>query len=302
MLLALHRAARTVGFLLAASATVFVNASLTLTLTLCPQANNTSLPCLNDTNQANTTYLARYDATYYNFSNLNISYIQDLPPSARTIDLSYNNIAQISCKIPASLTVLNLSHNALQTNWIQTPLTISSLDISYNEGGLPWIHDVMWGTYLPNLYRLTFRGNNLTTLRLGYDNFPSYSLAFLDLNDNPNVMLSVDSFAYGRLYYGGVSLDLQTSSYNATLATCAGNANFVQSFYSAQTSVGPPKCVYLCYWGYSINTPASYEDPGKQAFHFILVGVGSCAILFVLASLAMRFAVKWQERYVVYLR
>ncbi|KAH9079910.1 hypothetical protein Ae201684P_007618 [Aphanomyces euteiches] len=250
MLLALHRAARTVGFLLAASATVFVNASLTLTLTLCPQANNTSLPCLNDTNQANTTYLARYDATYYNFSNLNISYIQDLPPSARTIDLSYNNIAQISCKIPASLTVLNLSHNALQTNWIQTPLTISSLD----------------------------------------------------LNDNPNVMLSVDSFAYGRLYYGGVSLDLQTSSYNATLATCAGNANFVQSFYSAQTSVGPPKCVYLCYWGYSINTPASYEDPGKQAFHFILVGVGSCAILFVLASLAMRFAVKWQERYVVYLR
>ncbi|CAK4411913.1 unnamed protein product, partial [Aphanomyces euteiches] len=156
----------------------------------------------------------------------------------------------------------------------------------------------MWGTYLPNLYRLTFRGNNLTTLRLGYDNFPSYSLAFLDLNDNPNVMLSVDSFAYGRLYYGGVSLDLQTSSYNATLATCAGNANFVQSFYSAQTSVGPPKCVYLCYWGYSINTPASYEDPGKQAFHFILVGVGSCAILFVLASLAMRFAVKWQERYV----
>ncbi|KAH9105468.1 hypothetical protein LEN26_014758 [Aphanomyces euteiches] len=144
------------------------------------------LPCLYDTVQGNTTILpVQTNSTIYNLSNLNISFIQDLPPNAQIMyvsmvrDLSFNNISKVSCRIPSSLSFLNLSHNALQSNWIQTPLTVSTLDISYNQGGLSWIQNVRWGDYLPKLKRLFFRGNNVMNLRLNYDNFPMYPLEVL---------------------------------------------------------------------------------------------------------------------------
>ncbi|KAH9079931.1 hypothetical protein Ae201684P_007639 [Aphanomyces euteiches] len=49
-----------------------------------------------------------------------------LPPSATSIDLSFNQINAISCPIPNSLNFLNVSHNALLNRWIQTPLTVQT--------------------------------------------------------------------------------------------------------------------------------------------------------------------------------
>ncbi|CAK4640178.1 unnamed protein product [Aphanomyces euteiches] len=95
--------------------------------------------------------------------------------------------------MPSSLYFLNISHNTLQKNWIQTPLTVSVLDVSYNEGGMAWMPNVLWGVYLPKLSRLVFRGNQLDSLELSYNNFPMTPLAYLDLSDNPNLILSVDS-------------------------------------------------------------------------------------------------------------
>ncbi|KAG9412183.1 hypothetical protein AC1031_015118 [Aphanomyces cochlioides] len=248
-----------ISLLLAAASAGVAQASFILTL--CWSSENVQVPCLNDTIQSHTTFLpVQNNSSTYNFSNLNISWIQALPPSATSIDLSLNQINDISCPIPSSLNFLNLSHNALLGRWIQTPLTVQTLDVSYNLGGLPWIQNLLWGVYLPKLQRLYFRGNNLAQLSLSYDNFPMYPLNALDLNDNPNLVLTVDSSVYNRLYYGNVKLSLISTSYNATLTICGQNPNYVRPITSStpypvafNASTSQPielQMVYVCYRGY----------------------------------------------------
>ncbi|KAG9399847.1 hypothetical protein AC1031_011266 [Aphanomyces cochlioides] len=74
----------------------------------------------------------------YNFSHLHISTVENLPADAKYVDLSYNQISEISQGIPPSVAFLNLSHNALQTRWLQITISATTVDISYNQGGLPW--------------------------------------------------------------------------------------------------------------------------------------------------------------------
>ncbi|KAH9149700.1 hypothetical protein AeRB84_007303 [Aphanomyces euteiches] len=202
-------------------------------------------------------------------------------------DLSFNQINEVTVQVPTSLNLLNLSHNALLNRWLQTPLPVQTLDVSYSHGGLPWIQTLPWEVYLPKLLRLYFRGNNLSQLSLSYANFPMYPFNALDLNDNPNVLLTVNSSVYNRFNYGN-------------------NTNFVRrisstaSFQEVYSAMNRTTAVYVCYWGY-IDT--SY-NPGKiDAFNNILVAlsIGTSGILLVWIVLRM-FAAKWRERYQLYAR
>ncbi|KAH9111871.1 hypothetical protein LEN26_003048 [Aphanomyces euteiches] len=126
-----------------------------ISLTTCTSLQGVAIPCLNDTTKGNLTNLESSSNQTYNFSNLNITAIQDLPPDAKYVDLSYNQISEISRGLPSTLSFLNLSHNALLGNWTKTPLEVSTLDVSYNEGGLPWISDNMtWPKFLSKVARL----------------------------------------------------------------------------------------------------------------------------------------------------
>ncbi|KAH9098875.1 hypothetical protein LEN26_016558 [Aphanomyces euteiches] len=289
-------------------------AQASFVLTLCWNSINVQVPCLNDTIQGNTTFLPvqKYSSSY-NFSNLNISFIQALPPSATSIDLSYNQINAISCPIPNSLNFLNLSHNALLNRWIQTPLTVQTLDVSYNQGGLPWIQNLLWGVYLPKLQHLYFRGNNLAQLSLSYDNFPMYPLNALDLNDNPNLVLTVDSSVYSRLGYGNVKLSLLSTSYNATLNICGQNPNYVRPVTSSTPypvasngSTSQPielQMVYVCYRGYyDYSYTYSYQRERDIIKNVLSVLAASIFGLIVVYRLWRIIITKWRERYQLYSR
>ncbi|KAF0725113.1 hypothetical protein Ae201684_016344 [Aphanomyces euteiches] len=302
-----------IRLLLAAAASASV-AQASFILTLCWNSNNVQVPCLNDTIQGNTTFLSvqKYSSSY-NFSNLNISFIQALPPSATSIDLSFNQINAISCPIPNSLNFLNVSHNALLNRWIQTPLTVQTLDVSYNQGGLPWIQNLLWGVYLPKLQHLYFRGNNLAQLSLSYDNFPMYPLNALDLNDNPNLVLTIDSSVYSRLGYGNVKLSLISTSYNATLSICGQNPNYVRPVTSSTPypvasngSTSQPielQTVYVCYRGYyDYSYTYSYQRDRDIIKNVLSVLAASIFGLIVVYRLWRIIITKWQERYQLYSR
>ncbi|CAK4660589.1 unnamed protein product [Aphanomyces euteiches] len=219
-------------------------------------------------------------------------------------DLSFNQISEVTSSNFAQSSEFN--YNALLNRWLQTPLPVQILDVSYNQGGFPWIQTLPWEVYLPNLLRLYFRGNNLSQLSLLYANFPPYPFNALDLNDNPNVLLTVDSSLYNRFNYGNVKLALKSTSYNSPLNICGQNTNFVRrisstaSFQDVYSAMNRTTAVYVCYWGY-IDT--SY-NPGKiDAFNNILVAlsIGPSGILLVWIFLRM-FAAKWRERYQLYAR
>ncbi|KAF0725116.1 hypothetical protein Ae201684_016347 [Aphanomyces euteiches] len=278
-------------------------------LTLCSTSNNVQVPCLNDTIQGNTTFPpVQNNSSTYNFSNLNISSIQALPPSATSIDLSWNQIREIACPIPSSLNLLNLSHNALLNRWIQTLVTVQTLDVSYNLGGLPWNQNLLWA-YLPKLQRLYFRGNNLSQLALSYANFPPNPFNALDLNDNPSLLLTVDSSVYNRITSGGVKLALGSNSYNSALTICGQNSNFVRGITSSATDgdayptsnrVTGLQTVYICYWGYY----DSYDDKDSKntTFESIAVAFSICVASLVLLSFFWRLAVKCRDGYALYNR
>ncbi|KAG9412186.1 hypothetical protein AC1031_015121 [Aphanomyces cochlioides] len=294
-------------FLLAASAGI---AQASRILTLCSTSNNLQIPCLNDTIQGNTTFLSiQNNSSTYNFSNLNISSIQALPPSATSIDLSLNQIREISCPIPISLNLLNLSHNALMNRWIQTLVSVQTLDVSYNQGGLPWNPNLLWA-YLPKLQHLYFRGNNLSQLALSYANFPPYPFNALDLNDNPSLLLTVDSSVYNRITSGGVKLALESNSYNSALTICGQNSNFVRGItssaatdrdaYTTSNRATAIQTVYICYWGYY----DSYDDKDSKngTFESIALAFSLCVSGLVLLSFFWRLVIKCREGYALYSR
>ncbi|KAG9399839.1 hypothetical protein AC1031_011260 [Aphanomyces cochlioides] len=200
-----------------------------ITLTLCPA--DLSLPCLNDTTTGKTTNLQPGSNQSYNFSNLNISVIQDLPADAKYVDLPYNQISQVSRGIPASVTFLNLSHNTLQSNWIQTPLPMTTLDVSYNQGGLHWIQNVKWGESLTKLTRLIYRGNNLRNLKWGYDNFPAgqHPFSAMDLNGNPQLTIRMELITFAFMQ-NRFTLTADATSYNATLRICENHKEYIVQF------------------------------------------------------------------------
>ncbi|CAK4737655.1 unnamed protein product [Aphanomyces euteiches] len=53
------------------------------TLTLCPSSNGITVPCLNDTSSGNTTLLKLSSDQSYDFTNLSITAVQELPPDAQ---------------------------------------------------------------------------------------------------------------------------------------------------------------------------------------------------------------------------
>ncbi|KAG9410282.1 hypothetical protein AC1031_018317 [Aphanomyces cochlioides] len=284
-----------------------VNASLTLTQCWRQNGNDgSSVPCLNNTANGTITYFPLADNQSYSFANLNISDIQALPPDARWIDLSFNNLSQISSRIPPTLAFLNLSHNALRGQWIQTPLTVKTLDVSYNQGGLPWIQNVLWGISLPILNRLVFRGNNLTSIRWGYDNFPTLQLSAVDLTGNPITQAIVENSVNLRIG-NYVTLTMDPNSYYDALAAC-GNPNFIRQIDNlpvvylpngeAQYDKSVPHSrLFLC-----VPVPESPPDPNVSAMKIGLIVLSCVIFLMIVALIAMKLRAKWRDRYHVYLR
>ncbi|CAK4129037.1 unnamed protein product, partial [Aphanomyces euteiches] len=202
---------------------------------MCPTADSGgAVPCLLDLHKGTTTNLPQADMLKYSFVNLGITVIEELPPTAQSIDLSFNNIREVSCQIPPSLVLLNLSYNALEPLWIQTPLNVSTLDVSYTLRVLSWIGNVAWGKVLPSLNRLIFRGNRLTRLRLGSDNFPMTPLSELDLGDNANLLVTVDFRVFDRINHADFILTLDAASYGQSLTACGGNASYVRPLRSVK--------------------------------------------------------------------
>ncbi|KAG9399845.1 hypothetical protein AC1031_011264 [Aphanomyces cochlioides] len=190
-------------------------------LTTCTSLQGVAVPCLNDTVKGTMTNLDRSPNQTYNFSNLNITAIQDLPPDAKYVDLSYNQISEISRGIPSTLSFLNLSYNTLKANWTKIQLPVSTLDLSYNQGGLLWNGDYYWEMNVPQIVRLVFRGNQLGTLKWTTSNFPFFRsyLHALDLSDNPRLVVYGDSNVMDRIK-SNIALTADASSYDDTLKVC----------------------------------------------------------------------------------
>ncbi|CAK4306939.1 hypothetical protein Ae201684_016341 [Aphanomyces euteiches] len=221
-------------------------------------------------------------------------------------DLSYNIIREISTPMPSSLYFLNISHNTLQKNWIQTPLTVSVLDVSYNEGGMAWMPNVLWGVYLPKLSRLVFRGNQLDSLELSYNNFPMTPLAYLDLSDNPNLILSVDSAVWNRR--DSLVLTVKQTLYEKIVHICDAKHGMVYSMLLYAVQYLPEgNAIYdtpynradivtnVCFLGYTpppyIYT-TSYGDPSKAIFMQIILTVGLFSIGVLVAYFVGRRYIK----------
>ncbi|KAG9399855.1 hypothetical protein AC1031_011275 [Aphanomyces cochlioides] len=262
-----------------------------LTLTLCPSSNGVTVPCLNDTSSGNTMNLELSSEQSYDFTNLNITAVQELPPDARYIDLSFNRISAITRYLPSSLTFLNLSHNVLSTKWIQAPITVSTLDVSYNQGGLEY-PDVMWYYYLPKLKRLVFRGNNLTNLYLGYETIPNKPHPFvaLDVSDNPSLLLTIEAynFDFGTTSY---IFTADRVPYDQSLQGCRGYAENLVSFESvpvdylgqgyAKYDYAKTHQVYVCIPPMFEHVD-SYERPSMASI-IALIAVSSLMVLLCLA-------------------
>ncbi|KAF0744150.1 hypothetical protein Ae201684_001291 [Aphanomyces euteiches] len=283
-----------------------------LTLTQCSTLNGTvgsSVPCLNNTADGTTTYLPTSDNQTYTFANLNISSIQDLPPNARWIDLSNNNISQISTRIPSMLIFLNLSHNALKNQWIQTPLTVTTLDVSYNQGGLPWIRSVQWSAYLSTLSRLVFRGNNLTSLRWGFDNFPMDQLTALDLTGNPIVNFVIEQGVYNQLN-SVVELTMDPTD---MLRDCGGSPYYLRTVQSTPVSYlsdGDAKYMYgvttsinVCVSIYATNAPTTATTSvGQVPWLITLTGLCGCFSMVIVAFAVIKIKARLHQPDDLYMR
>ncbi|KAH9096170.1 hypothetical protein LEN26_017579 [Aphanomyces euteiches] len=294
------------ALLLLSLGSISVDASVTLTL--CPAANNLTVPCLNETATGRIVSLPALSNQSYNFSNLNITTVQDLPSNATWVDLSFNQISNISRRIPSTVSFLNLSHNRLQSNWIQTSLPMRTLDVSYNQGGLTWFKDILWGVSLANLTRLVFRGNNVTNLTLNYDNVPDGRHPFrnLDLIDNPQLSLRTTMSVYLQMsHYMIVTAD--PNSYNNTLRDCENRSDYVVSldsypvYYSPQGDAEYNKSVvkpfFLCSWGY-VELVRTSQSPGArdgQSPTVYYLAIGVALFFLVLIFLARRMRTRERE-------
>ncbi|CAK4083005.1 unnamed protein product [Aphanomyces euteiches] len=96
------------------------------------------------------------------------------------------------------------------------PATLETLDLSYNQGGMAWFSMAQVAT--SNLTHLYLRGNNLSTIVLTQQTLPP-SLTYLDLSDNPNVIVFADRSTYTSLARQQIVLKVNTS-----LATVSGFA------------------------------------------------------------------------------
>ncbi|KAH9095311.1 hypothetical protein Ae201684P_013427 [Aphanomyces euteiches] len=94
------------------------------------------------------------------------------------------------------------------------PATLETLDLSYNQGGMAWFSMAQVAT--SNLTHLYLRGNNLSTIVLTQQTLPP-SLTYLDLSDNPNVIVFADRSTYTSLARQQIVLKVNTS-----LATVSG--------------------------------------------------------------------------------
>ncbi|CAK4084921.1 unnamed protein product [Aphanomyces euteiches] len=240
-----------------------------ISLTTCTSLQGVAIPCLNDTTKGNLTNLESSTNQTYNFSNLNITAIQDLPPDAKYVDLSYNQISEISRGLPFTLSFLNLSHNALLGNWTKTPLEVSTLDVSYNEGGLPWISDNMtWPKFLSKVARL-------------------------DVSDNPKLVIRGDNNAI-QFINNTINMTADAISYDDTLKACGNVAEKVVKLnytpllpHSTQGEArhGPPppdKQFSVCLLNF---TDMGYTPPTSAAaiesVEGIAVGLISLAVFFL---------------------
>ncbi|KAH9168793.1 hypothetical protein AeNC1_017837 [Aphanomyces euteiches] len=174
---------------------------------------NFPLPCLQ---MDSTTVLLEPNYTL-DLSKQSISTIDVLPSMATSLDLSFNSIQSLGSQpIPPRLKALNLSRNALMVGWTNRslPVTLETLDLSYNQGGMAWFSMAQVAT--SNLTHLYLRGNNLSTIVLTQQTLPP-SLTYLDLSDNPNVIVYADRSTYTSLARQQIVLKVNTS-----LATVSG--------------------------------------------------------------------------------
>ncbi|KAF0703351.1 hypothetical protein AaE_015412 [Aphanomyces astaci] len=110
-------------------------------------------------------------------------------------NLSYNNInTTTSLAIPENVTVLDLSFNFLEgCSWLAPPLQLTSL-------------------YL--------RGNNLRRIALDTSTLPPL-LVFLDLRDNPHLLLTLDNSTLARVTGANFTLRLPNAQLTSTSTYCA---------------------------------------------------------------------------------
>ncbi|KAF0725248.1 hypothetical protein Ae201684_016265 [Aphanomyces euteiches] len=177
-----------------------VNAARGATLRECQGFDgNFPLPCLQ---MDSTTVLLEPNYTL-DLSKQSISTIDVLPSMATSLDLSFNSIQSLGSQpIPPRLKALSL------------PATLETLDLSYNQGGMAWFSMAQVAT--SNLTHLYLRGNNLSTIVLTQQTLPP-SLTYLDLSDNPNVIVFADRSTYTSLARQQIVLKVNTS-----LATVSG--------------------------------------------------------------------------------
>ncbi|KAG9410290.1 hypothetical protein AC1031_018322 [Aphanomyces cochlioides] len=200
------------------------------TLTACPSVRDYSFPCLRDANNTTFVFLDQPLNQSFDFSGLDISTVEALPPNATYVNLSNNKISQLDFEIPSSLSFLNLSQNALSLFWLRVPLSVETLDVSYNQGGLSWLPLASWDYYLPRLRKLIYRGNKLDTVRLDMMNFPSSttcSIRQIDLLDNPGMTIKMVPDVYSFVDRCAVFFYFDCD-YNKTISACDGDAEFVQ--------------------------------------------------------------------------
>ncbi|CAK5062484.1 unnamed protein product [Aphanomyces euteiches] len=239
-------------------------AQASITLTTCTTSKGVSVPCLNDTATGNLTNLEPSSNQTYDFRNLNISAIQNLPADAQWVDLSNNQITQVLRGIPSNLTFLNLSHNALKTSWINVSIPVVTLDVSYNQGGLAWTPSNTWENFFPKVVRLLHRGNQLKSVSWNQDEWPIFHSVFraLDLSENPGMV--VKAYETVTIFINtSVTLTADANSYEDTLKACGNKADRV-----VQYNITPVV-------SYSVQGDAVYGKPSpNQTFSVCKVTLG----------------------------
>ncbi|KAH9147832.1 hypothetical protein AeRB84_008636 [Aphanomyces euteiches] len=143
--------------------------------------------------------------------------------------------------------------------------------------------------------RSIYRGNNLTNLKWGYDNFPSgqHPFSAIDLIGNPHLVLRLERDTYDAIVQK-FTLSADATSYNETLLLCENRTKYVVQLQSLPVQYSPqgdaeytkalaPTGVYVCSWGYGDPRPTTlkpgFDDP--RPFNAALLIVLVIAIILV---------------------
>ncbi|KAH9114893.1 hypothetical protein LEN26_006757 [Aphanomyces euteiches] len=133
-----------------------------------------------------------------NLSHRNINVVSTIPTLAAIVDLSFNEIRDISA-LPSDQTSsvlnVNLSHNALTaSSYLELPSTIQTLDLSYNR--ITSMDESFWRNLPRSLQSLSLKTNGLKTVRCS--SMPP-KLRQLDLSGNAIQTIVADVASFNLL-------------------------------------------------------------------------------------------------------